>query len=294
MDECDAKTKSFLKDYCSAYESSVMSEAKSICPIESSQGMNSIIMTIDAKADFAVFCKTFEGKGILKNSKSDQSVVTAVDVCYEGFVLLKDTKGSVFGESLEGLAKRDTILVPIVLTKLINALDHASRSGKITHREILGFCKEIDAGQDDFQKDHGVLDGALKMFFRMLDGAVIPKQFWNELIGAASIMICDCLILGCGEDEMLVKVHEGINKLADPNYATLKCITGYLAKYAFIDLGDFRMVSSGMSVKSVGVVWGPLLMDSGKMNPVVVADEYRDMCRVIETIVGNYEHIFEV
>jgi hypothetical protein len=82
----------------------------------------------------------------------------------------------------------------------------------------------------------------------------------------------------------LIQIHEIINSLHDANYATLKYLTCHLAKIATFE------EDNKMNEANLGIVWGPTLIDSGKVDAV----DLKFSSLVVEVIIANYDQIFDL
>jgi hypothetical protein len=165
---------------------------------------------------------------------------------------------------------------------------------------------------DDFSQDIPVLTGTLKLYFRELPDSLLPKSMYHTFIDAAKI-----------EDERLrlISIHELINQLHDSHYSTLQALMHHLWRYenkclqptighdrgsvTYIFMpyfGDFFTLyfrhsvqllesENRMGIQNLAIVWGPTILDSPDSNPDPTDLKLRS--RVIETILSNFEKIFE-
>lgn len=93
---------------------------------------------------------------------------------------------------------------------------------------------------DEWSADINVVSGALKLWFRELPEPLLTYGLYHQFIEAARE--CTMTELGRGRegsdtDEVLgyendrlrhIRLHEQVNELPDPNYATLKFFMGHL------------------------------------------------------------------
>jgi hypothetical protein len=82
----------------------------------------------------------------------------------------------------------------------------------------------------------------------------------------------------------LIQIHEIVNSLHDANYATLKYLVCHLAQVSTFE------ADNKMNEANLGIVWGPTLIDSGKVDTIDL--KYSSM--VIEIIISNYDQIFDI
>ena len=81
----------------------------------------------------------------------------------------------------------------------------------------------------------------------------------------------------------MVKIHELVNSLNDLNYGTLKVLAKHLS------IVSQNEVKNKMSIANLGIVWGPNIMDSGRVD----ANEMHFSAKVVEVIVANVDNLFE-
>ncbi|KAJ1341638.1 hypothetical protein BSLG_003750 [Batrachochytrium salamandrivorans] len=175
----------------------------------------------------------------------------------------KSLAGHCFGIPLTQLTQNDTSAdpVPTVVLRCI---------------EYIEMCDPASVRFEQIVEDIHALTGALKLFFRELPEPLLPRHIYHQLIDAAKI----------GDDRMrLIQIHELVNTLEDAHYATLKCLAGHL----------WRVQSDSsvnkMSIGNLGIVWGPTLMDSPDSG--ADASDLKYQSKAIETIVANFDHIFD-
>jgi hypothetical protein len=139
----------------------------------------------------------------------------------------------VFGISLEELFQRDQNAVPIVVMQCTLAVDTFGLdvegiyrvSGNSSHINSLKSQFDHNAAQVDFRNPanffHDVNSVAtlLKQFFRDLPDPLFTKVGYQGFIDAAKID---------DDNQRRDAMHQNINDLPDPNYATLRAIVLHL------------------------------------------------------------------
>ena len=89
-----------------------------------------------------------------------------------------------------------------------------------------------------------------------------------------------------------IRLHERVNELPDPNYATLKYLMGHLDKV------KSREHANQMSGSNLAIVFGPNLLGAPPSNnPGGPGSALADMswqCKCVETILQHYVEIFVV
>ncbi|CUS14481.1 unnamed protein product [Tuber aestivum] len=139
----------------------------------------------------------------------------------------------VFGIPLDALLTRDESIVPIVVLQCVQAVDLYGLdvegiyrvSGERKHVERIKQIFDNDSSTLDFRKredffyDVNSVASILKQFFRDLPEPLLTNALYQDFIKASRI-----------DDETLRRdsLHELINKLPDPNYATLRILILHL------------------------------------------------------------------
>ncbi|KAL2913640.1 Rho GTPase-activating protein [Polyrhizophydium stewartii] len=195
-----------------------------------------------------------------------------------------------FGVRLLQLTEHDTSAdpVPLVVIRCIEYIETCGIglpgiyrvSGPNGQVQKLKQLLDRDAASvrlDQVVEDIHALTGVLKLFFRELPDPLLPRHMYRQFIDAAKI-----------DDERmrLIQIHELVNTLDDAHYATLKCLAGHLWRVRCNES------ENKMTITNLGIVWGPTLMDP----PDATSDamDLKFQSKVVETIVGNFEHIFDM
>ena len=139
----------------------------------------------------------------------------------------------VFGVSLEELFLRDQTAVPLVVVQCILAVDTFGLdvegiyrlSGTASHINTLKSQFDHDSSRIDFRNpaafmhDVNSVASLLKQFFKDLPDPLFTMQQYQAFIEAAKIE---------SDDQRRDALHQNINDLPDPNYATLRAIVLHL------------------------------------------------------------------
>lgn len=83
-----------------------------------------------------------------------------------------------------------------------------------------------------------------------------------------------------------IRLHERINELPDPNYATCKYFLGHLDKVRSHE------ATNSMSVSNLAIVFGPTLLGPPPEDSMAVLQDMQWQCKAIETILEHYAEIF--
>nr|KAJ3422486.1 hypothetical protein HK105_007865 [Polyrhizophydium stewartii] len=182
-----------------------------------------------------------------------------------------------FGVRLLQLTEHDTSAdpVPLVVIRCIEYIETCGIGLPGIYR-VSGPNGQVQK-LDQVVEDIHALTGVLKLFFRELPDPLLPRHMYRQFIDAAKI-----------DDERmrLIQIHELVNTLDDAHYATLKCLAGHLWRVRCNES------ENKMTITNLGIVWGPTLMDP----PDATSDamDLKFQSKVVETIVGNFEHIFDM
>jgi hypothetical protein len=142
----------------------------------------------------------------------------------------------VFGVSLEELFARDASAVPIIVFQCIQAVDMFGleiegiyrQTGNMAQvnrlRAVFDSLPPNDPQLDfrnpsNFGHDVNAVTSLMRMFFRELPDPLFTRENYANFIEAAQID---------AEDQRRDGLHQCINDLPDPNYATLRAIVLHL------------------------------------------------------------------
>lgn len=169
----------------------------------------------------------------------------------------------IFGLEIEGIYRQSGT------TSQVSKLRHMFDTLPPTH-EKLDFRNPANFGHDV-----NSVASLLKSFFRELPDPLFTRAQYDQFIEAARVE---------GEGERRDALHQGINDLPDPNYATLRALVLHLSKI----MGNER--STRMGSAQLAVCFAPTLM-GGQLGGAVGDGSLQ--CRVVETILTNAGAIFD-
>lgn len=168
----------------------------------------------------------------------------------------------VFGVSLEDLFHRDQTAVPLLVVQCILAIDHFGLEVEGIYR-LSGTSSCVNKLREKFNHDpngvefrnpanfyHDVNSVAtlMKQFFRDLPDPLFTKAGYRGFIEAARVE---------GEDARRDAMHQQINDLPDPNYATLRALVLHLHRIMQYERIN-RMGASNLALCFASVVTPPL------------------------------------
>ncbi|QIW99218.1 hypothetical protein AMS68_004736 [Peltaster fructicola] len=198
----------------------------------------------------------------------------------------------VFGLSLEDLFRRDESPVPIIVYQCMQAVElfgldvegiyrMSGTSRLVTElREAFNNNPPNSANVDfrnpaNFYHDVNSVATLLKQFFRDLPDPLFPKHAYTQFIDAARV-----------DDEYARRdaLHQLINDLPDPNYATLRALVLHLHRVIQHENRN-RMGASNLAIcfapSLMGAHTGPQIADAGLQ------------ARVLDNILSNATAIFD-
>lgn len=214
-----------------------------------------------------------------------------------------------FGVDLAGQMVRDNVDLPPVMEKCCQAIEkHGLRSQGIyringTQRKVTLLKERLDKGMrslggpctisyafedlesvdldaEEWTSDINNVTSAIKAWFRELPDPLLTYTLHQGFIDAASASIFYLSFRvdqQCAEIEndrlRHIRLHERVNDLPDPNYATLKYFLGHLHKYVTHMLWYIAPLvltsrssrisqweaENSMSIQNLSIVFGPTL-----------------------------------
>ncbi|KAI9636893.1 putative GTPase activating protein [Dioszegia hungarica] len=198
--------------------------------------------------------------------------------------------GATFGVDLGEQLQRDGVEVPRVVelcAKAIEAygidsmgiyrLSGTSSRVQALKRALDTDLDNTDVMSDEWSADINVVSGALKLWFRELPEPLLTYGLYHQFIEAARY-----------ENDRLrhIRLHEQVNELPDPNYATLKFFMAHL------DRIRNRESSNQMTVSNLSIVFGPTLLGAPPEEGGLNLEHMSFQCKAIETILEKYHEIF--
>ncbi|WWC91012.1 uncharacterized protein L201_005952 [Kwoniella dendrophila CBS 6074] len=198
--------------------------------------------------------------------------------------------GSTFGVDLGEQLIRDSVEVPKVVEKCAQAIEAYGLesmgiyrlSGTTSRVQALKNALDrdidnIDVLSDEWSADINVVSGVLKLWFRELPEPLLTYGLYHSFIEAARY-----------DNDRLrhIRLHEQVNELPDPNYATLKFFMGHL------DRVRRKESINQMSVSNLSIVFGPTLLGAPPEEGGLNLEHMSYQCKAIETILEKYNEIF--
>ncbi|RPA91032.1 RhoGAP-domain-containing protein [Choiromyces venosus 120613-1] len=184
----------------------------------------------------------------------------------------------VFGVPLDALLTRDESVVPIVVLQCVQAVDLYGLDVEGIYR-LSGERKHVERikqifDNEDFFYDVISVASILKQFFRDLPEPLLTNDLYQDFITASRI-----------DDETMRRdsLHELINRLPDPNYATLRILILHLHRI------QANSNINRMNSNNLAICFGPTLMGSNT-SPNIADATWQ--VRVIDTILQHCFSIF--
>lgn len=192
----------------------------------------------------------------------------------------------VFGVHLDELFRRDGSAVPVIVLQCIKAVDLLGLNTEGIYRisgstptvmqlksEFDHDSSKVDLTQKDvFNNDISAVATLLKNYLRELPDPLLTATAYPSFIQAAKY-----------EDTIMRRdaMHQYINSLPDPNYATLRVLVLHLHRVAM------NSEVNKMDVRNLAIVFGPTVMGGSNM-----ADAGWQT-KVMENILHHTHDIFE-
>ncbi|KAF2861468.1 putative Rho GTPase activator [Piedraia hortae CBS 480.64] len=195
----------------------------------------------------------------------------------------------VFGVSLNDLFARDQSAVPIVVIQCILAVDHFGLNVEGIYR-LSGTSSHVTALRNTFDNNPGNLDfrnpesfhhdvnavtTLMKQFFRELPDPLFPQNDYATFIAAGKV---------ADDATRRDSLHQAINDLPDPHYATLRALVLHLHRVMMHERSN-RMGSANLAL-----CLAPSLMGTHKDSQV---SDAALQTRVVQTILDNATAIFD-
>jgi len=188
---------------------------------------------------------------------------------------------------------RDNVEVPPIMHKCCEAIEKyvicsmgiyriSGTTSKVANlrQRLDKDLESVDLDAPEWSGDINNVASVLKAWLRELPDPLLTSHLHQAFMEAAKI-----------ENERLrhIRLHERVNELPDPNYATLKFFLGHL--YRITQHAD----DNQMSMQNLAIVFGPTLFGQapvvGQPNGGVIADTpYQNLA--VETILTHYTDIF--
>nr|XP_019001532.1 GTPase activating protein [Kwoniella mangroviensis CBS 8507]OCF64993.1 GTPase activating protein [Kwoniella mangroviensis CBS 8507] len=304
-DELDLGTQYHLTRYAFLYESTLVSEGTTLNPMSAADegpGLKTIYESIDNRTDFKSYMQNYAvargtPKGPRRDGPYEEGFNPGQNHTYdngfsEGWVPpgIPASTGATFGVDLDEQLNRDGVEVPKVVEKCAQAIEAYGLesmgiyrlSGTTSRVQALKNALDkdidnIDVMSDEWSADINVVSGVLKLWFRELPEPLLTYGLYHSFIEAARY-----------DNDRLrhIRLHEQVNELPDPNYATLKYFMGHL------DRVRRKESINQMSVSNLSIVFGPTLLGAPPEEGGLNLEHMSFQCKAIETILEKYNEIF--
>lgn len=279
-DELDLGTQYHLSRYAYLFESLLVTDGLTLSPvsIEDGPGVKSVIESIDSQEDFKTYMQQYALNWQMSGQRGPRREVPNDSIgTYHARPPISPRASSstlgirpslpsptgpivnpTFGVDLGDQMLRDSVEVPLVLSKCAEAIEREGLdsmgiyrlSGTTSRVQRLKACLDRDLEGTDLMSEDNLSDindiaAVLKLWFRELPEPLLTWELYHQFIDVSKI-----------ENDRLrhIRLHERVNELPDPNYATLKYLMGHLDKVAQ------RESSNQMSVSNLAIVFGPNLL----------------------------------
>ncbi|KAM0749509.1 RhoGAP-domain-containing protein [Meredithblackwellia eburnea MCA 4105] len=306
VDEVDLGTQYHLSRYAYLFESVLVTDGLTVSPVspEDGPGVKAVIDDIDLREDFKTYLQQYalnwqmsgqkgpkrEGEG--QTPRPVLSPRPSISNNMSSFVAppTRPTFGVDLGEQMD----RDGVEVPRILEKCCEVIElHGLESmgiyrlsGTTSRVQRLKGKLDRDVEGTDLLSEENLADindtaAVLKLWFREMPEPLFTWELYSGFIEAAKI-----------DNDRLrhIRLHERVNELPDPNYATLKFLMGHLDKV------KQRESINQMSASNLAIVFGPNLLGAPPTNGgqgTALAD-MSWQCKCVETILLHYVEIFVV
>ncbi|SCV74859.1 BQ2448_7888 [Microbotryum intermedium] len=306
-DEVDLGVQYHLSRYAYIFESTLVTDGLTVSPIspDDGPGLKAMADLIDVRDDFKQYMQQYSVSwqmsgqrgprrdgptedGTMTSSKpvlTPRSSALAMSQNYAAPML------PTFGIDLGEQMARDGVEVPRVLEKCCEAIElHGldsmglyRLSGMTSRVQRLKLALDRDVEGTDLLSDENLQDindiaAVMKLWFRELPEPLLTWELYHGFVEAAKI-----------ENDRLrhIRLHERVNELPDPNYATLKFLMGHLDKVRQHE------ASNQMGCSNIAIVFGPNLLGAppNEGGGSALAD-MSWQCKCVETILQHYVEIF--
>ncbi|KAG2142874.1 Rho GTPase activation protein [Suillus bovinus] len=319
-DEIDLGTQYHLTRYAFLFESIVLSDGSTLVPVgpEDGIGLKSTIESIDNRADFKIYMQNYAyarggaaPRGPRREGPAEEgflpplpthgggayAVHTNAPIGNNHNSQIADKGRPTFGVDLAEQMARDNVELPAILEKCCTAIEKHGLQSQGIYR-ISGMARKVASLKERLDKDIDSVNldseewisdinnvtSVLKMWFRELPDPLLTSTLHQGFVEAAKI-----------ENDRLrhIRLHERVNDLPDPNYATLKYFLGHLHKIAEYE------ADNSMSIQNLAIVFGQTLFGQmvpgngsflGHGNGGMADAPFQN--KAIETILDHYSDIF--
>ncbi|TDL24106.1 GTPase activating protein [Rickenella mellea] len=329
-DEIDLGTQYHLTRYAFLFESIVLSDGSTLAPsgIEDGPGLKATTESIDNRSDFKVYMQNYayahggqayrgpkrdgpweEGflpplpsygeRGYSSSSNAAASNHGHTSNNSHNNLTMVDKGRPTFGVDLAEQMTRDGVEIPAIVEKCCTAIEKYGLTSQGIYRisgtmnKVMKLKERLDKNLDgvdlddeEWSADINNVSSVLKLWLRELPDPLLTFALHQGFIEAAKI-----------ENDRLrhIRLHERVNDLPDPNYATLKYLLGHLHKITQFE------VQNSMSIQNVAIVFGPTLFGlpspgmpggPGQTNGAPAMADAAHQNKAVETILEHYSDIF--
>merc|ERR1719427_287963 len=143
--------------------------------------------------------------------------------------------------------------------------------------------EQINKGVDNFAlddqrwQDVNVVSSLLKSFFRKLPDPLFTVEMYSLFIEASKIDLAP---------RRMDQLRKLVRELPEIHLETLKYVTGHLCLIA-----EHSSINK-MEVRNLAIVFGPTLVRTTDDNMVSMVTDMSQQCRIIESILSNWEYFF--
>merc|ERR1719228_2343199 len=143
--------------------------------------------------------------------------------------------------------------------------------------------EQINKGVDNFSlddqrwQDVNVVSSLLKSFFRKLPDPLFTVEMYSLFIEASKIDLAS---------RRMDQLRKLVRELPEIHLETLKYVTGHLCQVA-----EHSTINK-MEVRNLAIVFGPTLVRTTDDNMVSMVTDMSQQCRIIESILSNWEYFF--
>ncbi|KIK93772.1 hypothetical protein PAXRUDRAFT_828636 [Paxillus rubicundulus Ve08.2h10] len=317
-DEIDLGTQYHLTRYAFLFESIVLSDGTTLVPFapDEGAGLKTLIESIDSRADFKIYMQNYSYarggalRGPRREGPAEEGFLPPLPTLGGAYAVaqpphianngaqppMPDRGRPTFGVDLAEQMVRDDVEIPQILEKCCAAIEKYGLHSQGIYR-ISGMARKVnllkerldkdldsvDLDSDEWTSDINNVTSVLKLWFRELPDPLLTLGLHQGFIDAAKI-----------ENDRLkhIRLHERVNDLPDPNYATLKYFLGHLHRIARCE------ADNSMSIQNLAIIVGPTLFGqisgngsiSGHVNSGMADAAFQN--KAIETILEHYTDIF--
>ncbi|KAF5343826.1 hypothetical protein D9757_013914 [Collybiopsis confluens] len=315
-DEIDLGTQYHLTRYAFLFESILLNDGSALVPSKDEgthTGLKTAIENIDNRGDFRIYMQNYayahgnsSSRGPRREGPTDEGFLppistqhldrppppTSSSTTHVNGQHGSDTGRSTFGVDLGEQMTRDDVELPPIMKKCCEAIEKYGMNSQGIYR-LSGTTSKVarlkqlldkdlnavDLDAQEWSSDINNVTGVLKLWLRELPEPLMTFSLQQGFIEAAKI-----------ENDRLrhIRLHERVNDLPDPNYATLKYLLAHLHRV------NQHASENSMTTQNLAIVFGPTLFgqpasSAGASNSIADAPFQN---QAIETILMHYTDIF--